>query len=177
AYVNEILGLYDIRGDGNDPLYEFSITKPVNNREARIYGFEFGGQHFFGDTGFGIQANYTTVKGDVGVDIGSDPGVDQFALVGLSDTANFVFIYEYEGLSARLAYNWRDQFLSAVNRGDDRNPVFVEEYSQIDLNVGYTINDNWSVSFEALNLTGESLRTHGRDKSNLWLAQENDPRY
>lgn len=177
AYVDDILTQYDVVAQPGDPLYEMSITKPVNNREARIYGFEFGAQHFFGDSGFGIQANYTTVKGDVGVDVGSDPGVDQFALIGLSDTANMVLIYETENLSARLAYNWRDEFLSGINRGDYRNPVFTEDYSQIDLNIAYTFNDNWSVSFEAINLTGEHLRTHGRDKTNLWLAQENDPRY
>ena len=68
-------------------------------------------QHFFGDSGFGFQANATFVNGDVGYDLGADPAVAQFALEGLSDSANAVLIYEKYGLSARLAYNWRDAFL------------------------------------------------------------------
>ena len=56
------------------------------------------------------------VEGDIGYDNGSDPSQDQFALPGLSDTLNLVGIYEKDGLSARLAYNWRDDFLNQVNR-------------------------------------------------------------
>ena len=44
-------------------------ARPVNKKEAKIHGWEFGGQYFFGDTGFGVLANYTIVKGDVGYDV------------------------------------------------------------------------------------------------------------
>ncbi len=71
-------------------------------------------------------------------------------------------MFEKFGLSARLAYNWRDEFLQTVNQGGWRNPIFVEAYDQIDLSVGYDINDSFAVSFEAINLTGEDVRWHGR---------------
>ena len=45
------------------------------------------------------------------IDVTSDPNVNQFALTGLSDSANAVLMFEKFGLSARLAYNWRDEFL------------------------------------------------------------------
>ena len=90
--------------------------------------------------------------------------MNQFALTGLSDSANVVLMFEKFGLSARLAYNWRDEFLQNVNQGGWRNPIFVEEYDQIDLSVGYDINDNFAVSFEAINLTGEDVRWHGRSE-------------
>ncbi|MES1262933.1 MAG: TonB-dependent receptor, partial [Peristeroidobacter soli] len=159
---------YDILPTANDPLYTFNVSTPVNNKEAKIHGIEFGGQYFFGDSGFGVLANYTMVDGDIGYDVASDPNVNQFALTGLSDSANAVFMYEKYGLSARLAYNCRDQFLSSVNQGGWRNPIFVEAYDQIDLSVGYDINDNFSVSFEAINLTGEDVRWHGRSDKQLW---------
>ena len=97
-------------------------------QDAEIYGFEIASQHFFGDTGFGYQFNYTMVEGDIGYDNGSNPDEDQFALPGLSDTLNLVGIYEKDGLSARLAYNWRDNFLNQVNRsvGSTRNPEYVD---------------------------------------------------
>jgi hypothetical protein len=37
-------------------------------------------------------------------------------------------------------------------------------------NVSYDISEQFAVSFEAVNLTGEPIRTYGRDESNLWFA-------
>lgn len=178
AFIDSVFGQYSVVANADDPLFQFEVTGPINEREGKIHGFEIAGQHFFGDTGFGIQANYTFVDGDVEIDVGADPGIDQFALVGLSDTANFTLIYENYGLSARLAYNWRDEFLSSTNRGGgSRNPVFVEAFGQLDMSVNYDLTDQLVVSFEAINITGEDLRHFGRDSSNVWYAQELDPRY
>src|SRR5262249_6988233 len=43
---------YDILPQADDPLWTFAVNTPVNNKDAKIHGFEFGGQYFFGDTGF-----------------------------------------------------------------------------------------------------------------------------
>jgi TonB-dependent receptor len=168
---------YDILPTAQDPLTTFAVNTPVNNQSARINGYEFAGQYFFGDSGFGVLANYTIVEGDVGFDVGADPNQNQFALTGLSDSANAVLMFEKFGLSARLAYNWRDEFLSQVNQGGWRNPYFVEAYDQIDLSVGYDINDNFAVSFEAINLTGEDVRWHGRSELQLWRLEDQGARY
>jgi|SwirhirootsSR3_FD_contig_101_1579939_length_3469_multi_5_in_0_out_0_1 TonB-dependent receptor len=168
---------YDILPTSNDPLYTFNVNTPVNNKSAKIHGFELGGQYFFGDSGFGALANYTIVRGDIGYKNDSDPNVNQFALLGLSDSANVVAMFEKFGLSARLAWNWRDQFLSNVNQGGWRNPIYVEPYQQFDLSVGYDINDNFAVSFEAINLTGEDVRWHGRSSLQLWRLEDQGPRY
>ncbi len=168
----------DITADANDPLFDFELTQPINNQEAEIRGIEAAFQHFFGDSGFGVAASYTLVDGDVGFDVGADPSEDQFALTGLSDTANLTLIYENYGVSARVGYNWRDKFLASTNRGGGfRNPVFVRAFATLDINISYDITDDIAVSFEGINLTGESLRTYGRDESNLWFAQEIAPRY
>ena len=168
---------FDILPAADDPLYTFAVNQPVNNKEARIHGFEFGGQYFFGDTGLGILANYTVVRGDVGYDVTSDPNVNQFALTGLSDSANAVLMFEKFGISARLAYNWRDEFLQNINQGSWRNPIYVEAYDQIDLSVGYDINDHIAVSFEAINLTGEDIRWHGRSVNQLWRLEDQGARF
>jgi TonB-dependent receptor len=158
-------------------LYQFDASTPVNNREAKIWGAEFAAQHFFGDTGFGLQANYTIVKGDVGFDPGADPNDNQFALLGLSDSANLIAMYEKFGFSIRLAYNWRDEYLSNVNVGNSRNPVFVEAYDQIDLNIGYQVSDHLSLALEGLNLTEEDVRWHGRTKTQVWFVEDQGARY
>jgi TonB-dependent receptor len=168
---------YDLIPNADDPVMTFRTATPVNNKEAQVYGVEFAVQHFFGDTGFGLQANYTIVQGDVDYDNTADPSEAQFALTGLSDTANLVAIYENDMFQARLAYNWRDDYLNEVNKGNSNNPVYVEAYSQLDLSMTYLVNDQLSVSFEGLNLTEENIRHVGRTGSQLWFLQDLGARY
>ncbi|HEY0941183.1 MAG TPA: TonB-dependent receptor [Steroidobacter sp.] len=168
---------YDLFPNPEDPEYLFNVTRPVNNKDAKIHGWELGGQHFFGDTGFGIQANYTIVKGDVSFNDAGDPNINQFALLGLSDSANVILMYEKYGFQVRLAYNWRDEFLQNTNRGNFRNPEYVEEYYQVDLSIGYDVNDKLSLSFEGLNLTEEDVRWHGRSVLQPWYVEDQGARY
>jgi TonB-dependent receptor len=168
---------YDLLPRADDPLYSFAVSTPVNNKEAKIHGFELGGQYFFGDSGFGVLANYTIVRGDVGYKNDSDPNVNQFALTGLSDSANAVLMFEKFGISARLAYNWRDEFLNSINQGQWRNPIYVEAYDQIDLSVGYDVSDHIALSLEAINITGEDVRWHGRSVNQVWRVEDQGPRY
>ncbi|MFC3816284.1 TonB-dependent receptor [Lysobacter sp. GCM10012299] len=168
---------YDLVGESDDPLYQFDVNQPVNQNDANLHGWEMGGQYFFGETGFGVYANYTLVDGDVAFD-NTVIERDQFALLGLSDTANVMFMYENYGWSVRLAWNWRDEYLILANQnGSNRNPYYVEEYDQWDMNVGYDFNDHWSASFEAINLTGEDVRWHGRSDKQIIKLVDQSPRY
>ncbi len=98
-------------------------------------------------------------------------------MTGLSDTANIVGIYENDAFQARLAYNWRDSYLNQTNRGNSKNPLYVEAYSQIDLNVSYNVNEQLTVFFEGLNLTEENIRHYGRSESQLWYLEDLGARY
>ncbi len=177
SYVDLILGQFDVVGNADDPLLDFAVAQPINNREGNIDGIEVAWQHFFGDTGMGFAANYTMVNGDVELDPASSPAVDQFALVGLSDTANLTAIYEKYGVSARLAYNWRDTFLQATNQTGDRSGVYVEDFGQFDLNVSYDLTQNVALSFEAINITGEDVRVYHRVPEQFYYSYELSPRY
>ena len=179
AFHESIFSAYDVTPVGTDPEIQFAVKSPTNSQDAEIYGFEIASQHFFADTGFGYQFNYTMVNGDIGYDNGSDPGQDQFALPGLSDTLNLVGIYEKDGLSARLAYNWRDNFLNQVNRsvGSTRNPEYIASVEQLDLNVSYELESGVTLSLDAINLTGEGQRKYGRTETAAFFVQELDPRY
>ena len=101
---------------------------------------------------------------------------NQFALLGLSDTANLVLMYENFGVEARLAYNWRDKFLNRTGAGAN-NPGYIEAYSQIDANVTYHITDDLAVSLEGINITGEDRREHARNKNMLWGYDDLGARY
>jgi TonB-dependent receptor len=168
----------DLSGTAADPLYQFATQRRVNQEDARIRGWEFGGQYFFGDSGFGVLANYTVVSGDVKFNDVAAPGTQQFALLGLSDTANAVLMFEKFGFTARLAYNWRDKFLAATNQnGSNTNPYYVDEYQQIDFSLGYDINDNLALSLEGINLTGEDIRWFGRSEKQMVRLEDASPRY
>ncbi|MDO3380915.1 TonB-dependent receptor [Gilvimarinus algae] len=173
--LNDQEGYEFITPNADDPLMEYQFSTTINNREAKLYGAEFAGQHFFGDTGFGIQANYTIVRGDVKFD-DLDLSSDQFALIGLSDTANLVLMYENYGIEARLAYNWRDKYLNQIGWGAN-NPGYVEAYEQIDLNLSYNFTDNFVVSFEGINMTGEDYREHARNENMLIFYNDLGARY
>jgi len=172
-----IAAAYDLRPNADDPPWLVNVTRPVNNREAKIWGAEFAAQHFFGNSGFGVQANYTIVKGDVKFDNGADPSINQFALLGLSDSANVVAMYEKFGFTVRLAYNWRDEYLQNANVGCCRSPVYVEPYDQIDLSIGYQATEHLSFSLEGLNLTEEDVRWHGRTEKQVWFVEDQGARY
>jgi TonB-dependent receptor len=177
AQAIAIATAYDLVPRADDPASKWLVSQPVNNKEAKLYGAEFAAQHFFGDSGFGLQANYTIVRGDVGYINDFDPGESQFALLGLSDTANLVGIYEKDGLQARIAYNWRGKFLRSASQSTARNPIYTEAYSQVDANISYAINDNLTVSLEGLNLTGEDRRDHGRTYEMVEYMIDLGPRY
>jgi TonB-dependent receptor len=166
----------DLSAVASDPNYIARVTFPIDTQAAKLDGWELAVQHFFGETGFGLQANYTVVDGDIGFDVTGEPGTTQFALTGLSDSANLVGIYENSGWSARLAYNWRDAFL--VTATDAANePRFTEEYTQLDLSVGYDVTEDLTISFEGINLNGEDTRDYARTERQLLVLGIQGPRY
>ncbi|WP_440874151.1 TonB-dependent receptor [Thalassotalea sp. PLHSN55] len=158
------------------PEIVWQITTPENAEDAEVSGIELAVQHLFGESGFGIQANATFVDGDVEYDVYDVS--EQLALLGLSDSANFVAFYDRNGLQARIAYNWRDEFLLATDqlRAPDE-PVFTEEYGQWDANISYDVMPELSVFVEAINITGEDSRQHGRFENQLVGVQEYEARY
>jgi outer membrane receptor protein involved in Fe transport len=102
---------------------------------------------------------------------------DQFAIEGLSDSANFIAFFEKGKWSVRAAYNWRDEFLSARFDGIGPNPQYVEAYGQIDANASYDITDAFTVSAEVINLTDETIRVHGRNENQALFVLQTGPRY
>jgi len=177
AFIDSTLQAYNVTANSSDPLYQFQVKKPVNNKEAEIYGLEIAGQHFFGDSGFGIAGAYTLVRGNVGYDILAAPGTEQFALLGLSDTWNVTGIFEKWGVSARVAYNWRGTFLSNNNRGSASDPVFVKSYGQLDANISYDVTKHLSLTLEGINLTKSDTETYARTINEPWFIVQGSSRY
>lgn len=167
----------DIVAVAGDPGVTNITSMPTNSKDAVLNGWEFAGQHFFGDSGFGIQANYTVVNGSISYDLYAEPGsATQFALAGLSDSANVIGIFENDKWQARIAYNWRDKFLSNPNAGGGE-PEFTEDYGQVDFNVGYKVTDDLTVSFEGTNVLAEDKKTYGRTANQVRYLDILEARY
>ncbi len=165
--------IFIIGQPGDDPL-NFEITQPVNNDQtATLDGFEFAIQHNFWDTGFGAILNYTIVQGDVRYDDSLPFNVTQFALTGLSDSANAVVFYDKDNFQWRVAYNWRDEFLA----GTGPNPFYTEAYGQFDVSASYEFIPGFTAFAEAINLTGESRRGHRRHENNVTFSSPGYARY
>ncbi|MFL6672285.1 MAG: TonB-dependent receptor [Massilia sp.] len=164
-----------ITGQPGDPIASFEINTYSNQKQASLNGLELNLQHMFGNSGFGINANYTYVHSGLKYDNTSIG--EQFALVGLSNSANLVGIYEKDKWTVRAAYNWRGEFLSSTFDGAGPNPNYVEPYGQLDLSIGYAISPKLSVQFEAINVTDETQRVHGRTKSEALYVTQSGPRY
>ncbi|MFT4767828.1 MAG: TonB-dependent receptor [Glaciecola sp.] len=165
---------------GNDPM-AFRVRVPSNQEQASIDGWEFALQHAFADTGFGFVVNYTVVDGDVGYDNLVRPEeAAQFALLGLSDSANFVGFYDKNGIEVRLAYNWRDDFLGGIGTdAGGAQPRYTEEYGQWDARASYRFGgeDQYIAFFEGINVTDETFREHSRSPLNVLQAGQTGSRW
>jgi TonB-dependent receptor len=164
----------NIFGLEEDDLFNFQINQPYNSdRTANLYGWEFAIQHRFWETGFGTILNYTIVRGDATFNNELSPYEDQFALTGLSDSANAVLYYDKAGLQARVAYNWRDGFFA----GGSVDPTYVEAYGQVDASASYEFVPGLTAFAEAINLTGSNRRGHRRSENFVTFAQPGYARY
>lgn len=134
----------------------YQVNRPQNINPANIRGAEVGYQQFYENLpqwaqGLGMQANYTYVDSDTpNSTLGSN-----FPLQNLSKSSyNIIGLYEKGGWSARVAYNWRDRFLSGVANitGVGAVPVYVKEYGWLDASLSYRMRKNLTLSLEGTNL-------------------------
>jgi iron complex outermembrane receptor protein len=136
------------------PVYStYSITAPVNG-SGTDKGFEFAWDQDLW-YGFGIQTNATISDGEQGISTGGGP------LIGDSKYVfNVVPYYEDHGFSVRLAYTWRTKVLVGLDRSTAENEASM---GTLALSASYDINDNISLTFDALNLNDPILKYYAND--------------
>jgi TonB-dependent receptor len=136
-------------------------ARPLNSGKSDLTGLELSYQTTFDNLpapfdGFGVNANYTYI--DSGSDFTNDSTGTSYTIPGLSEnTINFTLFYDKGPYSGRLSYNFRDDFLDRISDFQG-NPTFVDEYDQWDASFGYAFNDKLKFSFEAINMTDNSVR-------------------
>ena len=165
-----------VNPDNNSEM-EMLVRRQVNEGEGSIKGFEVAYQQFYDFlpglwSGFGTQFNYTYVSQDdledaemgssvsVGGDRNAFRNFNNLPLPGLSeDTYNFALMYQYEVIEARLAYNWRSEYLITRRDANSFAPIFSDDQGYLDASIWYTVNDNIRIGIEGSNLLNEMTLT------------------
>ncbi len=149
-----------------------SVTTPVNADGANLKGIELAYQTFFDRlpapwNGFGVQANYTHVDNQGVSNTGTsstsgsgstvqDPLIrfTDLPLEGFSDNSyNLVLMFEQPKYSARLAYNWRSDYMISQADCCIKLPIWQDAYGQLDASIHYKPSDSWDIFLDAQNLT------------------------
>jgi TonB-dependent receptor len=164
-----------IVGQPDDPLLTANFTIPSNAEGDKLNGLELNVQHLFGGSGFGVSGNYTRVTSGLTYD--NTNVASQSALVGVSNSYNLVGFYENDTMSARIAYNWRDKFLSSTTDGAGNNPVYTAPYGQLDMTLGYKLTKQLSLQADFINLNDGYIRQYGRTEEMLVAVTQTGRRY
>lgn len=146
------------------------VNGPANVDSGTLRGFELAHQQVYDFLpgalgGLGTQFTYTYV------DAGELQNPTNFVarsayaaglpLAGTSEhTVNAVVFYEDDRHAARLAYNWRSEYL--LTPRDDIfpfNPIFGESTGQLDGSYFYTVNDSFKIGVQGVNLLDEVTQT------------------
>jgi len=182
----------------NGVTQEVQVSGATNGDEGTIKGIEVAYQQFF-DTlpgafsGLGIQLNYTHIDEEGSPNSGlndsssnsdsaGDFAWDNMPLEGLSEqNANAALLYEKFGISARIAYNWRSDYLLTTRDVITTLPIYNEANGQLDASIFWDVSDNWKLGLQGTNISNSITETtmqineEGDRKTRSWFS--NDTRY
>jgi TonB-dependent receptor len=149
------------------------VTRPFNTGASIIRGAEVGYQQFYDFlpgwmSGLGLQLNYTYVDSNV-----EDSNLP---LAGLSQNSyNIIGMYEKGPVSVRVAYNWRDKYMTTTfTEGGVVKPIYLDSYGWLDASIGYRITDKITLAVEGTNLLGTERQTYFARKTRPQTTWDND---
>ncbi|MBB4860930.1 TonB-dependent receptor [Novosphingobium chloroacetimidivorans] len=144
----------DFYSSGGIDRSRYLLTGTYNGESGKLYGVEFNVLKQFDFlpgalSGFGFQGNLTLLDGDF--DTPTQTGL-QFQ--GMSDTiANASVFYEKYGISARVSYQYRSDWLDTL--GGFGSGEFRKGYENLDVSLRYALTENFTLFADAANLTNE----------------------
>lgn len=174
-------GSYDLEVTNNGVTRTVQVRGPMNGDGAKVRGIEAAYQGFFDFlpgawAGFGVEANYTYIdnqgvtntnlkvaSGGAGSET-AQPGsagtvLEVDKLEGLSEHQyNLVGKYEWGPWAARLAYNWRSEYLVTAVDCCVYLPIWQEAAGFLDGSVRYKVSDNLELSLQGSNLLSTETR-------------------
>ncbi|WP_299809064.1 TonB-dependent receptor [uncultured Shewanella sp.] len=129
----------------------WTVSAKKNGSGGQIQGVELQLQNGF-ENGLGYAVNYTFA--DSSAPAGHYP--DQVSVFSDSSkhTVNLVGYYEMDAFSARVAYNWRSEYMIRELPGYYGNREH-QAYGTIDFSSRYNFTEHLAITFEVVNLLAE----------------------
>jgi iron complex outermembrane receptor protein len=135
---------------------DYNLTVPINAK-GRVDGLELAYQQAFTDN-IGFIGNYTYADGKQTGNVQPNPdgSPGDHRLVGTSkNTYNVSAYFENQMFNARVGYTYRSAFFSGL----DRSTAFSQDaIGTLSAALGYTMNDHFSITFDAMNLNNPTLK-------------------
>ncbi|WP_426170022.1 TonB-dependent receptor [Pseudoduganella sp. R-34] len=150
----------------------YQTSRPFNTDKGHLQGVELSYQQFYDKlpgwlSGFGTQLNYTYMEGGV---TSSSIGPGDLPFPGMSKNSyNIVLLYEKNGISGRLAYNWRSKFTqiygdgSAIQGAAPSRNLVAGATSSLDGSLSYKFTPNLSVTLTGTNLLNFKYKDYWTD--------------
>ncbi|MGE0045788.1 MAG: TonB-dependent receptor [Hyphomonadaceae bacterium] len=139
----------------------WNFDQAQNTPGGTVQGFEIGLQlpfYFLPGilSNFGFAGNYTQVESEITY-LNSSGAVTAVAdLQGLSrESWNATLYYEDDRFGARVSVAHRSSYLTNIPGRDGNDTEETNGTTNVDASASYAINDNFRLTFEALNLTDE----------------------
>lgn len=134
----------------------YQVSRPYNSGAARIRGLELGYGQFYDSLpgwlkGLGLQANYTYVDSVSG----NLAAGQSLPLQNLSrQSYNLIGMYQRGDIAGRIAYNWRDKFVSGIANiaGLGNVPVYTRAYGWLDASLSLRVERDLTLAIEGMNL-------------------------
>lgn len=166
--------LYDSRSKVADDTYDgngidrtgYDFVSTLNGSNGKLYGLELNYQQSFRNLpapfdGLGVSGNLALLDGEF-----DTPARKGAPFPGTSKTVvNTAISYEKYGVSARLSYQWRDDWADTLgglglgSGGDE----FRKAYGNLDLTLRYALTSNLTLFADASNLTDETYIAYEGD--------------
>ena len=150
----------------------YTLSQPLNSGTGTVKGAEIGYQQFFDFlpgalSGLGIQANGTYTESAAPTSlVGFTAPLPQLSKYSY----NIAGIYEKYGITARVAYNYRSNFLSSILAGAYTPPggtttsyvfpVMTKGYGWLDASLSYDIGKHVTLTIDGQNLLRTQIQQY-----------------
>jgi TonB-dependent receptor len=178
-FYKDVSGFMETTLDSSVPYTNNGVTRdvlvlrPENQGDGLVRGFEIAYNGFFDFLpgfwkNFGTRSAFTYVESSGARNIAQNPydanqqtnsRIEGYPLEGLSKTSyNAELYYSTDRFEARLAYNWREQYLLTMAAANLDVPAWADDFGQLDASVQFNVTPNVTIGVQGVNLSDSTYK-------------------